>query len=89
TKKVNIGMDAEPKEAIIEDYWYESKVAKIIEILHNFQDLFPRSYNELKGVHESLGEMKINLNESTCPFLKRPYMMNMNLRIKVKEEIDK
>ncbi|KAH9292902.1 hypothetical protein KI387_041910, partial [Taxus chinensis] len=33
TKKVNIGTDAEPKEAIIGDYWSNSEVAKIIELL--------------------------------------------------------
>lgn len=33
--------------------------------------------------------MKINLKEGTCPVWKRPYKMNQNLRIKVKEEIDK
>ncbi|KAH9325360.1 hypothetical protein KI387_005538 [Taxus chinensis] len=54
TKKVNIGSEAEPKEAIIGDYWSDSEVAKIIELLRDYQDLFPRGYHELKGVHESL-----------------------------------
>ncbi|KAH9290887.1 hypothetical protein KI387_035004, partial [Taxus chinensis] len=63
TKKVNIGMDVEPKEVIIGDYWTDSEVEKIIELLRDFQDLFPRGYHELKGVHESLGEMKIKLKE--------------------------
>lgn len=54
TKKVNIGTDVEPKEAIIGDYWYESEVAKIIKLLRDFQELLPKGYHELKGVHESL-----------------------------------
>ncbi|KAH9322441.1 hypothetical protein KI387_017080, partial [Taxus chinensis] len=33
TKKVNIGLEAEPKEAIIGDYWSEKEVSKIIDIL--------------------------------------------------------
>ncbi|KAH9287514.1 hypothetical protein KI387_031631, partial [Taxus chinensis] len=36
-KKVKIGMDVEPKEAIIGDYWSNSKVAKIIDLLCDFQ----------------------------------------------------
>ncbi|KAH9324218.1 hypothetical protein KI387_004396, partial [Taxus chinensis] len=46
TKKVNIGSDAEPKEAIFGDYWSDSEVAKIIELLWDYQDLFPRGYHE-------------------------------------------
>ncbi|KAH9326524.1 hypothetical protein KI387_006702, partial [Taxus chinensis] len=89
TKKVNIGSDVEPKEAITGDYWLDYEVSKILEILWDYQDLFPRGYHELKGVHESLWEMKINLKEGACPVRKRPYRMNPNLHEKVKEEIEK
>ncbi|KAH9290065.1 hypothetical protein KI387_034182, partial [Taxus chinensis] len=61
TKRVNIGIDTEPKESIIRDYWLDSELEKIIELLRDYQDLFPRGYHELKGMHESLGEMKIKL----------------------------
>ncbi|KAH9306759.1 hypothetical protein KI387_011163, partial [Taxus chinensis] len=88
TKKVNIGMTVEPKEAIIGDYCSDSKVAKIIKLLRDFQDLFPRAYHELKGVHESLGKMKIKLKEGVHPVRKRPYMVNPNMCIKFKKEID-
>ncbi|KAH9304556.1 hypothetical protein KI387_008960, partial [Taxus chinensis] len=33
TKKVIIGMNIKPKEAIIGDYWFDYEVAKIIELL--------------------------------------------------------
>ncbi|KAH9303063.1 hypothetical protein KI387_014646, partial [Taxus chinensis] len=48
TKKVNIGSGEEPKEAIIGDYWMEKEVSKIIDLLREFEDLFPRGYHELK-----------------------------------------
>lgn len=54
-----------------------------------FQDLFPRGYHELKGVHHSLGEMKIKLQECVHLVRKRPYRMNPNLHVRVKVEIDK
>lgn len=63
TKKVNIGTGAKPKDAIIRDYWSNSEVEKVIELLRDLQDLFPRGYYELKGVHESLGEMKVKIKK--------------------------
>lgn len=89
TKKLNIGINAQLKESIIRAYWSDSKFSKVIDLLHEFQDFFPRGYHELEGVHESLEEMKIKLKEGVHPSQKRPYMMNLNLHFKVKEEIDK
>ncbi|KAH9296044.1 hypothetical protein KI387_039632, partial [Taxus chinensis] len=40
-KKVNISSGEEPKEAIIGDYWLEKEVSKIIDLLPDFEDLFP------------------------------------------------
>ncbi|KAH9313252.1 hypothetical protein KI387_028287, partial [Taxus chinensis] len=60
TKKVNIGLYVEAKEAIIADYFFDFEVAKIIELLRDYKDLFLQGYHELKGMHESLGEMKID-----------------------------
>ncbi|KAH9320343.1 hypothetical protein KI387_043939 [Taxus chinensis] len=89
TTKVIIGTKAEAKEVIIGDYWSESKVAKIIELLHDYEYSFPRGYHELKGVHISLGEMKIKLKEGVRPVRKWPYWMNPNLCEKLKEDIEK
>ncbi|KAH9330126.1 hypothetical protein KI387_002234 [Taxus chinensis] len=89
TKKVNIGSGEEPKETIIGDYWSENEVFKIIDLLQEFEDLFSHGYHELKGVHHSLGEMKIKLKDNAHPVRKRPYQINPNLHVKVMEEIDK
>lgn len=72
TKKVNIGLEMEHKEAIIGDYWLE-EVFKIINLLHEFHDLFPHGHHDLKGIHHSLGEMKIKLKEGARPIQKRHY----------------
>lgn len=56
TKKVNIGTDVEPKEATIGDYWIDSEVEKIIDLLRDFQDLFPRGYHELKRIALLIGK---------------------------------
>ncbi|KAH9327814.1 hypothetical protein KI387_043748, partial [Taxus chinensis] len=52
-------------------------------------DLFPHGYHEFKGVHYSLGEMRINLKYGALPVRKSPYRMNPNMRVRVKEELDK
>lgn len=43
----------------------------------------------MKGVDHSLGEMMIKLKEGVCSVRNRISRMNPNLRVKVKEEIDK
>ena len=34
---------------------------KITDLLHDFQDLFPTKFSEMKGILSDLGEMKILL----------------------------
>ena len=60
-KKVNIGTEENPKFSNIGDYWDEETMAKITDILHEFQYLFPKKFLEMKGILGDLGEMKIPL----------------------------
>ena len=43
-KKVNIGSPKYPKFVNIGDYWDDEIVAKITNLLHEFQDLFPTKF---------------------------------------------
>lgn len=61
-KLVNIGSEAEPKFVHIGNYWDEDAVGKVSELLHEYHDLFPTDFFELKGIVGDLGMMKINLN---------------------------
>ena len=61
-RKVNNGMEENPKFASVGDYWDEETMAKIKDLLHKFQDLFPTKLYEMKGTWGDLGEMKILLN---------------------------
>ena len=60
-RKVNIGIEENPKFASLGDYWDEETMAKITNLLHEFQDLFPTKFSEMKGILGNLGEMKIPL----------------------------
>ena len=65
--KVNIGSTENPKFANVGDYWDEETMAKIMDLLHEFQDLFVTRFSEMKGILEDLNEMKILLKQDAKP----------------------
>jgi len=61
TMKVNIGTKEVPKFSFIGYYWDEETIGKIIDLLHEYRDLFPTKFTDMKGIAGELGEMKIPL----------------------------
>jgi hypothetical protein len=53
--KVNIGTVENPKIASIGDYWDGQTVEIITELLHEYKDLFPMKFTEMKGIERDLG----------------------------------
>ena len=43
-RKFNIGTDENQKFVSVEDYWDEETMAKITDLLHEFQDLFSTKF---------------------------------------------
>jgi len=60
-KKVNIRVEAKPRYVTIGDYWDEDTASKITYLLHEYQDLFPTNFLDMKGISGYLGIMKIHL----------------------------
>ena len=58
-KKVNIGFLENPKFANIGYYWDEETFMKVTYLLHEYQDLFPTNFSEMKEIVGDLGDMKI------------------------------
>jgi hypothetical protein len=87
--KVNIGTEEKPKFVHIGDYWSEETIENIVDLLCEYQDLFPMMFSEMKGIVGELGEMKIPLKPDVKPVRQRPYRMNPKYKEKVKAEIDK
>jgi hypothetical protein len=87
--KVNIGTIENPKMASIGDYWDEQTVEIITELLHEYSDLFPTTFTEMKGIAGELGEMKIPIRAEERKIRKRPYRLNMIYKKKFKVEIDR
>ena len=44
TSKINIGTSEVPKFSFIGDYWDEETICNIIDLLHEYQDLFPTKF---------------------------------------------
>lgn len=54
-RHVNIGTEAEPKLTNIRDYWDDATVDKVIEFLHEYQDLFPmKLHSHHLSIHASI-----------------------------------
>ena len=66
----------------------DEMVSKITDILHEFQDLFPTNFSEMKGIVDDMGEMKIPLKLDAKPVKIRPYRLNQRYKEKVKVELD-
>jgi hypothetical protein len=88
-KKVNIGTEKTPKFANVGDYWDAATIDKITELLHEYQDLFPTKFTDMKGIKGPMGEMRIPLNPDARPVKQRPYRLNPKYKEKVKIELDR
>ena len=88
TKKVNIGSPKNMKFVNIGDYQNDEIVGTIKNLLHEFQDIFPTKFSEMKGIIGDLGEMKIPLKPDAKLVKQRPYKLNLRYKEKVKIELD-
>jgi hypothetical protein len=88
-QKVAIRQLDNSKFVNIVDYWSEETIENIVDLLHEYQDLFPNAFLEMKGIARDLGEMKIPLKPNSKPVRQRPYILNLMYKKKVKVEIDR
>jgi hypothetical protein len=88
-KKFNIGTEQTPKLANIGDYWDATTIDKIIELLHEYRDLFPTKFTDMKGIKGPMGEMRIPLKPYARPVKQRPYRLNPKYKEKVNIELDR
>ena len=64
-------------------------MAKIMDLLHEFQDLFPTKFLEMKGILGDSGEMRIPLKPDTKPVRQRLYHFNPRYKERVKDELNR
>jgi hypothetical protein len=88
-KKVNIGTEQTPKLANVGDYWNAATIDKITELLHEYHDLFPTKFTDMKGIKGPMGEMRIPLKSYARLVKQIPYRLNPKYKEKVKIELDR
>jgi hypothetical protein len=88
-KKVNIKTEETPNLTNFGDYWDAATTDKIIELLHEYQDLFLTKFTNMKGIKGPLGEMRIPLKLDVNLVKQRPYRLNRKYKEKVKIELDR
>jgi hypothetical protein len=59
--KFNIGIVEDHKMTSIGDYWDEQTIERITKLLHEYNDLFPTKFTEMKAIVGELREMNIPL----------------------------
>jgi len=61
----------------------------ITDLLCEYQDIFPTTFSEMKGIARELGEMKIPLKPYANPVRLRHYILNPKYKEKVKAKLDR
>ena len=89
TRQVNIGTEAKFTFMKIRDYWDDVVVDKVIELLHEYLDLFPTTFSDLKRIIGYLGVMRITLKPNAKPMKQRPYHLNPKYKERALLELDK
>lgn len=89
TKHGNIGSEKEPEFANIGNYWDEDTLDTVVELLHEYQDLFPSKLFDLKRIVRDLGMMKLNVILDAKPVKQFQFWLNPKYKEKVREELNK
>jgi hypothetical protein len=53
---------------------------KVQSLVWEYEDLFPKTFSELKGIKGAMGEMKIDLKPNSRPVKHRPYRLNPRIK---------
>lgn len=77
---MNIGTEAKPNFTKIGDYLDDAIVDKVIELLHEYRDLFAMKFSDMKGIIGDLGVMKITLKPDAKSVKQRLYHLNLKYK---------
>jgi hypothetical protein len=88
-KKIKIGTKKTLNLANVGDYWDAATIDKIIELLHEYQDLFPTNFIDMKGIKGPMGEMRIHLKLDAILVKQISYRLNPKYKEKVKIQLNR
>jgi len=88
-RQVNIGTETESKFSKIGDYSDDATVDKVIELHHEYWDLFPTKFSDLKGIIGDLEVMRITLKPDVKPVKQKLYHLKPKYKERLCLELDK
>lgn len=63
TKKHNILTEEKLKMEIVGDYWNEEIMTEIVDLVKEYQYIFPSIFYKIKGISGELGDMRMQLHQ--------------------------
>ena len=81
--------EAKPKTILIAKKLLQAEKKELKNLLRQYKDVFPWSFEDMKGLDPTFCQHQINLHRDAKPVQQHHYRLNRNYAVKVKEEIDK
>ena len=88
-EEVNLSIVEEPRITYISSLLPFDLKEEIIAIPHEFKDYFAWNYDEMLGLDRSLVEHRLSIKSKFHLFQQPPRKMSKEVKLKVKEEIEK
>jgi hypothetical protein len=89
TISLNIGTPDSPKNVNIGAQCIDEEKLKFTELLHEFQDVFTWSYEDLRGFDPSLIHHAIPINEGIKPVRQKQRPIKPTLEATIRKELEK
>jgi hypothetical protein len=89
TISLNIGTPDSPKNVKIGSQCTDEEKLKIIDLLREFQDVFPSSYEDISGFDPALIQHAIPIKEAIKPVRKKQIPINPALEATITKELEK
>ena len=81
--------DTELKIVLIAREMQSADKARLAQLLQQYKDVFAWSFEVMKGFDPAFCQHHINMHKDAKPVQQRPYRLNPNYAVKVKEQINK
>ena len=78
TISLNLGTSKSPKMVKLGAQCSNKEKEKFTELLHEFQDVFAWSYEDLRGFHPTLIQHAIPIKEGVKPVKKNKYLLTLH-----------
>ncbi|XP_038678394.1 uncharacterized protein LOC119979838, partial [Tripterygium wilfordii] len=89
TEVVNLGTETEKKEVKVGAAFEGENKKKLIDLLHNYQDVFAWSYQDMPGLDTSIVVHKLPLIPECTPVKQKLRRLKADMLLKIRDEVKK